>query len=78
MIYTVITVIRVICITEPAKCCLSGSEAEYRVREDERRIRNVGFAEKAIMKGFDNALITELTDLAFEQIEEIRKILFNS
>jgi predicted transposase/invertase (TIGR01784 family) len=44
-------------------------EAEFLVREDER----TGIAKNAILKGFDNKIISELTGLSMEQIRKIRK-----
>ncbi len=44
------------------------SEATYKVREDE----NIKMAKKAILKGFDNQTIAELTELSIQQIEKIR------
>lgn len=49
------------------------SEAEDRVRQDERNIRNIAIVTKSIAKGFDNQTIADLTDMSIEQIEEIRK-----
>ena len=55
------------------------SEAEYRVREDERKINTkknkIEFAKKLILKGFDNPTIADLTDLTTEEIEEVRNIM---
>ena len=55
------------------------SEAEYRVREDERKITSkknqIEFTEKLILKGFDNPTISELTDLTTEEIEKIRGVV---
>lgn len=48
------------------------SEAEDRVRQDERNIRNIAIVTKSIAKGFDNQTIADLTDMSIEQIEEIR------
>ena len=52
------------------------SLAEERVREDERKItsqkKQIEFAEKLILKGFDNPTIADLTDLTIEEIEELR------
>jgi predicted transposase/invertase (TIGR01784 family) len=48
------------------------SEAEDRVRLDERNIRNITIATKSILKGFDNQTISDLTDMTVEQIEEVR------
>jgi predicted transposase/invertase (TIGR01784 family) len=50
-------------------------EAEERVREDERNIRNITFAEKSILKGLNNETIADLTDLTTEKIEELRNKL---
>jgi predicted transposase/invertase (TIGR01784 family) len=44
------------------------SEAEFSVRLKEK----IETAEKAILKGFDNGIIADLTDLTIAQIEEIR------
>jgi predicted transposase/invertase (TIGR01784 family) len=55
------------------------SEAEDKVREDERKItskkKQNEFAEKLILKGFDSPTIAELTDLTIEEIEEVRNLL---
>lgn len=48
------------------------SEAEDRVRLDERNSRNITIATKSILKGFDNQTISDLTDMTIEQIEEVR------
>jgi predicted transposase/invertase (TIGR01784 family) len=47
------------------------SEAEYRVRKD----REIEIAKKGIIKGLDNQIISDLTDLTIEEIEEIRNLL---
>ena len=51
------------------------SLAEERVREDERKINQIEFAQKLISKGFDNPTIADLTDLTIEEIEELRNKL---
>ena len=52
------------------------SEAEDKIREDERKItskkKQIEFAKKLILKGFDNPTIADLTDLTTEEIEEVR------
>lgn len=45
------------------------SEAEFLVRIDERK----ALVKKAIVQGLDNLVISKLTNLPIEQIEEIRK-----
>jgi predicted transposase/invertase (TIGR01784 family) len=47
------------------------SEAEYRVRKD----REIEIAKKGLLKGLDNQMISDLTDLTIEEIEEIRSLL---
>ena len=47
------------------------SEAEYRVRKD----REIEIAKKGLLKGLDNQMISDLTDLTIEEIEEIRNLL---
>jgi predicted transposase/invertase (TIGR01784 family) len=47
------------------------SEAEYRVRKD----REIEIAKKGLSKGLDNQMISDLTDLTIEEIEEIRNLL---
>ncbi len=47
------------------------SEAEFQVRESEK----VEIAKKSILKGFDNQIISELTGLTIEKIEEIRQLI---
>ena len=44
------------------------SEAEYKVRENEK----VGIAKTGISKGYENQIIADLTGLTFEKIEELR------
>ncbi|MBP6385091.1 MAG: Rpn family recombination-promoting nuclease/putative transposase [Pseudarcicella sp.] len=48
------------------------SEAEDRIRQDERSIRNVTFVTKSILLGLDNQTIAKLTDLSINEVEEIR------
>jgi predicted transposase/invertase (TIGR01784 family) len=48
------------------------SEEEDRVRLDERLKAKIELVENAILKGFDNILITDLTGLTAEQIENVR------
>ena len=43
--------------------------------DDAVKETNIKFIKKSIAEGFDNQLISELTDLSIEQIEEIRKKL---
>ncbi len=47
-------------------------EAEEKIRKDENYKKAVSMAKKAIIKGFDNETIAELTDLTVEQIEALR------
>ncbi|HAH55652.1 MAG TPA: hypothetical protein DCM02_10355 [Flavobacterium sp.] len=44
------------------------SEAEYKVREDEK----IELAKKSILKGLNNELIAEITGLTIEKIQELR------
>jgi predicted transposase/invertase (TIGR01784 family) len=44
------------------------TEAEFKVEER----RSIEIAKKSILKGLDNEVISEITDLTLEQIEEIR------
>ena len=48
------------------------TEAEFKIREDEKNKNNIEIATKSILKGFDNNTISELTGLTFEQIELIK------
>ena len=48
------------------------TEAEFKVREDERTKNSIEFAKKLIMNGADNSLIVVSTDLAISKIEELR------
>jgi predicted transposase/invertase (TIGR01784 family) len=48
------------------------SEAEDKVRQDERLKAKIELAENAILKGFDNTVISDLTGLTTEQIEKVR------
>ncbi len=48
------------------------SEAEDRVKEAERLKNQIEFAEKLILRGFDNQTIAELTGLLLNKIEEVR------
>ncbi len=45
------------------------TEAEFKVREEEK----IEIAKKSILKGLDNQLICELTELSIEIIEDLRK-----
>jgi predicted transposase/invertase (TIGR01784 family) len=49
------------------------AEAEDKIRKDENHKKAVEMAKKAIMKGFDNETIAELTELTVKQVEELRK-----
>ena len=51
------------------------SEAEDKVRENEKLKNRIEFAEKLILKGFDNPTIVELTGLIIDAIEETRSLL---
>lgn len=44
------------------------TEAEFKGRDDEK----IEVAKKGIVKGFDNKIISELTELSIEKIEELR------
>ena len=48
------------------------TEAEFKIREDEKNKNNIEIVTKGILKGYDNNTISELTDLTFEKIESIR------
>jgi hypothetical protein len=48
------------------------SEAEDKIKEAERLKNQIEFAEKLILKGFDNLAITELTGLTSDKTEEVR------
>ena len=47
------------------------TEAEFKVREDEK----VEIAKNGILKGYENSIIIDLTNLTFEQIENLRNEL---
>lgn len=49
------------------------SEAEDKIKEAERLKTQIEFAEKLILKGFDNPTIAELTGLPLDKIEKVRK-----
>jgi predicted transposase/invertase (TIGR01784 family) len=49
------------------------AEAEDKIRKDENHKKAVEMAKKAIMKGFDNETISELTELTLKQVEELRR-----
>ncbi len=49
------------------------SEAEDKIKEAERLKTQIEFAEKLILKGFDNSTIAELTGLPLDKIEKVRK-----
>ena len=51
------------------------TEAEFKIREDERTKNNIEIAINGIMEGFDNKTINKLTKLSIERIEELRKEL---
>ena len=54
------------------------SEEEYQLKQEKEKLekaeqkQKIRFAEKSIVKSFDNQTIADLTDLSIEQIEEIR------
>ena len=45
------------------------TEAEFKVREDAK----IEIANNGILKGYDNSIIADLTNLTFEQIEKLRR-----
>jgi predicted transposase/invertase (TIGR01784 family) len=49
------------------------SEAEDKIKEAERLKTQIEFAEKLILKGFDNSTIAELTGLPLDKVEKVRK-----
>ena len=51
------------------------SEAEDRIRQDERLKANIELAKNAIEKGFDNQTISDITKLTVEHIDKIRNLL---
>jgi predicted transposase/invertase (TIGR01784 family) len=51
------------------------TEAEFKVREDERNKSNIEIAKNGILKGYENSIIADLTNLNFYTIEELRKEL---
>ena len=51
------------------------SEAEDRIRQDERLKANTELAKSAIEKGFDNQTISDITKLTVEHIDKIRNLL---
>ena len=51
------------------------SEAEEKVREDERQKEKIELAKNAIEKGFDNQTISDITKLTVEHIDKIRNLL---
>jgi hypothetical protein len=51
------------------------TEAEFKVREDEKLKNTVEIAKKSILKGFNNEIIAEITGLTIEKIEGLRKKL---
>lgn len=51
------------------------TEAEFKVREDERSKNNIEIAKKSIVKGLDNETISEITGLPIDKIEELRREL---
>ncbi len=53
------------------------SEAEYKVREDEKLKNTLEIAKKSIIKGFDNEIIAEITGLKNEKIQELRNEIEN-
>ena len=48
------------------------TEAEFKVREDERAKNNIEIAKNGIIEGFDNSTIHKITKLSIELIEELR------
>jgi predicted transposase/invertase (TIGR01784 family) len=48
------------------------TEAEFKVREDERNKNNIDVAKKLILNGADDSLITISTNLSIEKVEELR------
>ena len=58
------------------------SEAEDKIREDERKINRkknqIEFAEKLILKGFDSIIVADLTDLTMQEVEELRNLLMKN
>jgi hypothetical protein len=48
------------------------SEAEDKVRQDERLKAKIELAENAILKDFDNTVTSDLTGLTTEPIEKVR------
>ncbi|TAH18007.1 MAG: Rpn family recombination-promoting nuclease/putative transposase [Cytophagales bacterium] len=48
------------------------TEAEFKVREDERNKNNVEIVKKSISSGLDNATIEAITGFTFDKIEELR------
>ena len=51
------------------------TEAEFKVREDERAKNNIEIAKNGILKGYENAIISDLTNLNNNQIEKLRSEL---
>ena len=51
------------------------TEAEFKVREDERSKNNLEIAKNGILEGFDNLTISKITKLSIEFIEELRNSL---
>jgi predicted transposase/invertase (TIGR01784 family) len=51
------------------------NDAEFKVREDERNKNSIEIAKNGILKGYDNAIIADLTNLTLHQIEELRKTI---
>lgn len=48
------------------------TEAEFKVREDERNKNNIEIAKKLILNGADNNLVTISTSLSIEKVEKLR------
>ncbi|MBP6387193.1 MAG: Rpn family recombination-promoting nuclease/putative transposase [Pseudarcicella sp.] len=48
------------------------TEAEFKVREDEKNKNSIAIATKSILKGLDNKTIAEITDLNLDLIEKLR------
>jgi len=53
------------------------AEAEFKVREDEKMKNSIEIAKTGILEGLKNELISKLTGLTTEKIEELRKELKN-
>ena len=53
------------------------TEAEFKVREDEKLKNILEISKKSIIKGFDNEIIAEITGLKIEKIQELRNEMEN-